>query len=236
VAPAALPRRHRGLDDAWRAELRSRADVVVVTHADGDRGGPLRADAALSARRPARRPPTPHREPLEAGEAPRRSWPLRRDRARRRRVGGDAAARPGVRLPAWAAPLVDDDPRAPWPARAPGADRRGAGGASARARSGRRLPALAPWLERHAAALARLRFGVRLEGEGTAARLDAVERGGASVRLVRFTLPDEDPPSTRCPDRRWTELWAADLLRAATRRRRPASRSSPGRSAARRGC
>jgi hypothetical protein len=117
---------------------------------------------------------------------------------------------------AWAGPLVDDDPRAPWPLRA----RRALTsepelGAERRAALATQAPALAPWLERHADALAGLRFGVRLQApDGPSVRVDAVERDGGTVRLIRFTLPDEDPRAIARPDLRWAELWAADLLRA----------------------
>jgi len=58
-----------------------------------------------------------------------------------------------------------------------------------------------------------MRFGVRLRGEGTEARLDAIERDGTHVRVVRFLVPGEEPLGPLLPDRRWNELWAADLLR-----------------------
>jgi ATP-dependent helicase/nuclease subunit B len=211
---AALPRRHRGLDDAWRAELRSRADVVVVTHADGDRGGPLRADAALiGAPGGAPAPPVPTASALEAGEA--------------RPFVAVAATEPGgaatvetlrraraCPFRAWALPLVGVDPTTPWSVRARRAlTVEGGWSEERRAALTATFPMLGPWLEDHAAALARLRFGVRLTGEGAVARLDAVERGDGVVRLVRFTLPDEAPLDVLHPDHRWTELWAADLLR-----------------------
>jgi ATP-dependent helicase/nuclease subunit B len=209
-----LPRRHRGLDDDWRAELRQRADEVVVTHADGDRAGPLRADAALlgaPSGRPA--PHVPSSSRLEA-EAPRPflakpstepAGPASVETLRRSRA---------CAFRAWALPLADRDPRAPWSElarRALTAD--GTWSDARRDAMAAAFPALAPWLERHGGALARLRFGVRLEGDGTSARLDAVERAGPAVRLVRFTRPDDPPLEPLLPDRRWTELWAADLLR-----------------------
>jgi hypothetical protein len=216
AALLALPRRYRGLDPLVRVELRARADRVVVTHADGDRAGPLRPDAALLGAPLGDPPPdVPTASALEArpGVAYVATFDL---------VDGGEASVEDLRrakecaFRAWAAPLVDDDPRAPWPARARraltraprlDAERRGALAAEA--------PALAPWLERHASALDRLRFGVRLAlPDGPSVRLDAVAREGDVVRLVRFTLPDEDPRAVVRPDQRWAELWAADLLRS----------------------
>jgi len=214
AAAPLLPRRHRGLDDAWRAELRQRADEVVVTHADGDRAGPLRADAALlgapsglpapdvaSASRLEVAAPRPFlAKPVAEPAEPASVETLRRSRA--------------CAFRAWALPLADVDPRAPWAERARRAlTAEGAWSDARRDTLAAAFPPLAPWLERHGGALARLRFGVRLEGDGTSARLDAVERAGPAVRLVRFTLPDDPPQEPLLPDRRWTELWAADLLR-----------------------
>ncbi len=214
--PAALPRRYRGLDPHLRSELRARGDAVVITHADGDRGGPLRPDEALLGAPQGEPPPEiPTASALEAG--PSLAFAPGFDV-----VDAGAASVETLRraqecaLRAWAGPLVDDDPRAPWPLRA----RRALTGAPEldavrREALAAQAPALAPWLERHADVLARLRFGVRLEApEGPVVRLDAVERDGDTVRVVRFTLPDEDPRAVGRPDLRWTELWAADLLRA----------------------
>ncbi|MFN2321457.1 MAG: hypothetical protein ABR510_00670 [Trueperaceae bacterium] len=215
-ALAALPRRYRGLDPHLRAELRARADVVVVTHADGDRGGPLRPDEALLGAPHGEPPPeVPTASALEAG--PSLPFAAGFDVV----DAGEASVETLRRAQecafrAWASPLVDDDPRAPWPLRA----RRALTSepelaAERRAALAVQAPALAPWLERHAAALERLRFGVRLQAtEGPSVRLDAVERDGGTVRLIRFTLPDEDPRAVGRPDLRWAELWAADLLRA----------------------
>ncbi|MBW6457447.1 MAG: hypothetical protein K0A98_16315, partial [Trueperaceae bacterium] len=115
---------------------------------------------------------------------------------------------------AWAAPLADADPRAPWARRArraltaegPWSDARAAALAA-------EFPLLAGWLSAQRGALARLSYGVRLRGEGTEARLDAVARDGTHVTIVRFQLPGEEPLAPLRPDLRWSELWAADLLR-----------------------
>ena len=214
-ARPALPRRYRGLDPHLRTELRARGDVVVITHADGDRGGPLRPDEALlGAAHGAAPPAIATSSALEAG--PSVPFAAGFDVLE----GGEATVETLRRAQecafrAWAAPLVDEDPRAPWTLRA----RRALTSepelhAARRAALAAQAPALAPWLERHADALARLRFGVRLEApDGPSVRLDAVERVGGAVRLIRFTVPDEDPRSIARPDLRWTELWAADLLR-----------------------
>ena len=210
----ALPRRYRGLDAAWRAELRARADHVVVTHADADRGGPLRADEALlGAPRGARPPELPTASALEVQSA------VAFEPAVATEPGGPATVETLRRaeacaFQAWAAPLVDADPRAPWTRRARRALTAEEAWSDARAAAlASEFPLLAPWLAAHGAALARMRFGVRLRGDGTEARLDAVERDGTHVRLVRFLVSGEEPLAPLLPDRRWSELWAADLLR-----------------------
>ena len=215
TAPAgALPRRHRGLDPAWRVELRARADHVVVTHAEADRGGPLRADPGLvGGARGATPPELPSASLLEARVAP--AFQL----SPATEAGGPATVETLRRaqacaFQAWAAPLAEVDARAPWPARARRALTAEEGWSDDRAAAmAASFPLLAAWLERHREALARLRFGVRLRGEGHEARLDAVERDGGRVTIVRFALPGEDAQAPLLPDRRWSELWAADLLR-----------------------
>jgi len=211
---AGLPRRHRGLDAAWRAELRARADHVTVTHADADRGGPLRADEALlGAARGATPPDLPSASALEAlaaapFDAPGASEPGGPTTVETLRRAQECA------FQAWAAPLADADPRAPWARRArraltaegPWSDAREVALAA-------EFPLLADWLAGQRAELARLTYGVRLRGEGTEARLDAVARDGTHVRIVRFLLPGEEPLAPLRPDLRWSELWAADQLR-----------------------
>ncbi len=214
ASDAGLPRRYRGLDAAWRAELRARADHVTVTHADADRGGPLRADEALlGAARGARPPDLPSAsalevfaaQPFEALGASEAGGPTTVETLRRAQE---------CAFQAWAAPLADPDPRGPWARRArraltsedPWSDDRAAALAA-------EFPLLAGWLAAQRDALARLRYGVRLRGEGTEARLDAVERDGTRVTIVRFLLPGDEALAPVRPDLRWNELWAADLLR-----------------------
>ncbi|MDF1522813.1 MAG: hypothetical protein P1P87_08345 [Trueperaceae bacterium] len=215
-ARVALPRRYRGLDPLVRDELRTRAGQVVLTHADGDRGGPLRPDAALLGAPHGDPPPeVPTSSALEARRGV--AYVAGFDLA----DGGEASVEDLRRAQecafrAWAAPLLDDDPRAPWPARARRALTRAPQlDADRRAELAAQAPALAPWLERYASDLERLRYGVRLGvPHGPSVRLDAVGREGDLVRVVRFTLPDEDPRAVARPDLRWAELWAVDLLRS----------------------
>lgn len=213
-----LPRRHRGRDAAWREELRRRGDLVTITHADADRGGPLRPDALLlGAPHGAAAPEVPTASRVEATAGPPFA-PAAGERApaaaplETLRLAQDCAFR------AWAAPLVEGDPRAAWVGRARRALVQGGAWSDRReAELARAFPPLAPWLARHRAALARLRFGVALAGPGFEARLDAVERDGDRVTIVRFALPGEPPAAAVRPDLRWTELWAADALRRRTR-------------------
>lgn len=220
----ALPRRFRGLDPLVRAELRARADEVVLSHADGDRGGPLRPDEVLLGRAAGDPPPeiaTSSR--LEAREGV--PFEAVDDVVVAGRVGVEGLRRAHeCAFRVWAAPLIDDDPRSPRPARARRAltasdtltpERQAALAATDRW--------LAPWLARHEADLGRLRFGVRLDDgrEGPSVRVDAVAREAGVVRIVRFLLPGEDPRDVLRPDRRWSELWAADVLRRRYPRQAP---------------
>ncbi len=214
--PGELPLRYRGLDPLVRSELRARADEVVLSHADGDRAGPLRPDEALLGRAAGERPPdvaTSSR--LEA----RTSMPFSAvdDVTEGGRIGVEGLRRAHeCAFRVWAAPLAEDDPRAPWPVRA----RRALTAAETLTPERQQAlaaldPGLTPWLVRHEAELGRLRYGVRIEDgpDGSSARLDAVARHPDRVRIVRFVLPDEDPRDLLRPDRRWSELWAADVLR-----------------------
>ncbi len=211
-----LPRRYRGLDPWVRAELRARADEVILSHADGDRAGPLRPDEALLGCTAGQPPPAvATSSPLEA--RPSVPFVAVDDVVDGGRVGVEGLRRAHqCAFQVWATPLAEDDPRAPWPVRA----RRALTATETLSSERRRAleaasPLLAPWFERHGDALGRLRFGVRLEDgrEGATTRLDAVAREDGVVRIVRFLLPDEDPRDLLRPDRRWSELWAADVLR-----------------------
>jgi len=224
AAHAGLPQRYRGLDAAWRAELRARGDHVTVTHAEADRGGPLRADEALvaaargdealvAAARGASPPELPTASALEALAGEAFDAPGARD------AGGPTTVETlrhaqACAFQAWAAPLAAADPRAPWARRARRALTAEGPWSEARATAlAAEFPLLADWLAAHAGRLARLSYGVRLRGEGVEAQLDAVEREGTHVTLVRFLLPNEEAFAPLRPDLRWNELWAADLLR-----------------------
>lgn len=212
-----LPRRFHGQDPAWRAELRSRADVVIISHADGDREGPQRPDALLLGAPHGQRPPVlPTSSPIEVEEP----WSFQAVLGLS--DGGQATIETLRRaqdcaFQAWALPLADEDPRASWPQRARRAlTREPRLDAERRAVLARDYPSLAPWLEQHGAVLDRLHYGPRLQetDDGPSVRLDAVERGeDGSLKLLRFVLPEEDPGAVLRLDRRWNELWAADLLR-----------------------
>jgi hypothetical protein len=210
-----LPRRHRGLDAQWRAEWRSRADVVTITHAEADRERPLAPDSALLG--------TPR-----GGIAPELTSPSRlegwvAEPFEAAPVALPSADRPAVEtlrraqacsFAAWAAALAEEDPRAPWWQRARGRLREaGSLDAPRLAQLATAFPLLRGWILQHHDALVGLQTGVRVEGEVAMARLDAVRREGERVTLIRFLLPGEPPAAVLDPTVRWNELWAADRLR-----------------------
>jgi ATP-dependent helicase/nuclease subunit B len=211
-----LPRRHRGLDGQWREEWRTRADALTITHAEADRERLLAPDVALLARpRGDVAPELPSASPLEGAVAdPFEALPLLAPVAGRPLVETLRRAEQ-CSFAAWAASLVEGDPRAPWwerarrLLRAPGTIDEG------RLRSLRgAFPLLAPWLDAHGEGLLGLQTGVRLEGGGVVARVDALRSAPSGVTLVRFLLPGEAPLGVLDPTQRWNELWAADLLRS----------------------
>ena len=219
VAPG-LPRRQRGRDAALMAELLTRGRELVVTAASGDRSGPQRLDPVLMAGVV----PAPE---LPAGSA----LELEREAPYRPLDAPVPPAPGGIAVEAlrrsdpchfrvWAERLVGHEDVAPERSRQPAERlrrdlvRAGRLDTEARAALARAHPEAAAWLATNAAALARMRLGVRLASfrGGPVARLDGVDRDGPQVRLLRFTLPDEDGTASLDPMRRWNELIAARHL------------------------
>ena len=219
-ARRALPRRQRGRGAALLAELLTRGRELVVTAASGDRGGPQRVDAVLMAGAvPA--PVLPAGSALELErEAPYRPLDAPVPPAPGG-IGVEALRRSDpCRFRVWAEQLAgledaSSDPRWP-PAERLRRDllRAGSLDREARAALAQEYPEAADWLVANAAALARLRLGVRLTTfrGGPVVRLDGVDRDGPLVRLVRFTVADEDGAASLDPRRRWNELIAARHL------------------------
>jgi ATP-dependent helicase/nuclease subunit B len=212
-APGALPRRYRGLDARLASELLARADEVVVSAAEADRGGPLRADPLL-VRDPSPPPPQPAGSTLELARVipfePLAGRPL-----------DDTVSAEGLRrsdpctFRVWAERLLPEpSARASWAVRL----RRAL--TAERTLDEARLhelaaafPEAAPWLDRHGARLRALAYDVRLPAAGTPqARLDAAERRGDVVDVVRFVGASEDASAALDPQRRWNELYAARTL------------------------
>jgi hypothetical protein len=210
-----LPRRHRGLDGEWRAEWRSRADDLTLTHAEADRERLLAPDVALLAcPRGDPAPELPSASALEGAVAdPFEALPLMAPVAERPTVETLRRAE-SCSFAAWALALVEVDPRAPWWQRARRLLRTSGVLDEGRLASLRgAFPLLGPWLDAHGERLLGLQTGVRLEGGGVVARIDALRSAASGVTLVRFLLPGDAPHAVLDPTQRWNELWAADLLR-----------------------
>lgn len=219
-ATPGLPRRQRGRDAALVAELLTRGRELVVTAASGDRGGPRRLHPVLMAGAV----PAPT---LPAGSA----LELERGAPYRPLDAPVPAAPSGIDVEAlrrsdpchfrvWAERLAGHEETTPERSRQPAERlrrdlvRAGSLDAEAHAALARAHPEAAAWLAANAVALARLRLGVRLTSfrGGPLVRLDGVDRDGSQVRLLRFTLPDEDGSASLDPFHRWNELIAARHL------------------------
>ena len=190
-AGPALPVRFRAGRDAAGAALRARGDVVTITVAAGDGGGPTTPDAALLGGAPTPPPERPAASALELGEG--RRWrppdaPVDLGPPDVPRLVTYATC--GVRAwgerhlprddapPAWAAlrrALLERDAWTPPDLRSLAEDH----------------PAFATWLDAYAEPLADLTFAVRLRDpeSGVPARLDAARREAGEATLVRFLAP-----------------------------------------------
>jgi ATP-dependent helicase/nuclease subunit B len=213
-----LPRRYRGQDAAIATELLARGDVVVVSAADADRAGPLRADPLLLVD-PTPPPPQPAGSTLELAVAtpfgpvdgPVLDVSVSAEGLRR----SDPCA-----FRVWAERLVrESDARLPWGVRlrrALTAERRLDGARIEELAAA--FPEAAAWLEAHGERLGTLTYGVRLPVSSASpqARIDAAERLGDVVNVVRFVGAGDDPTAVADGRRRWNELYAArSLLRHA---------------------
>jgi ATP-dependent helicase/nuclease subunit B len=212
-ATIALPRRYRGADAALADALLARADTLVVTYAEADQGGPLRADPRLAAD-PTPPPQQPAGSPLEvAGVTPYRApdGPVEPSR-----VSAEGLRRSDpCTFRVWAERLVPDSRPVPWGVRLRRALTAEEALDPARLEALReRFPEAAGWLETHRSRLERLRYGVVVpaEGELPTARLDAVERAGQLMRVLRFVTAAEEADASLDPGRRWNELYAARTL------------------------
>jgi len=219
-----LPHRFQGRDAEVIEELLARARVLVVTAPEADQGGPLVVEPRLAGHDARPLPEVPAGSTLELPAGTRyraelgavelgtpsvealhrfdtcslRYWGERRLRGR----GPDTA-------PWWAA-LRRDLCRE----RTLTDERRAALAAA--------YPHAADWLERRAATLSALTFGVWLpadarpdDGGCVRAHVDAAVREGAHATLVRFVGPDaalDAADAERIVKDRWTELWAAGHL------------------------
>jgi len=213
LTPFELPRRHRGADARWRIALRARADRLTITHALADREQMLRPDTLLLAAELGEEPPElPTVSPLEVlAEGPYSSeLPTIADGAVSLQTLQRAELCP---FAAWGEAQLPEAASADWLTRARRTLREaGAWSPERSERLQRAFPLLQGWLEAHTATLGGLKTGVRFEEGGTSARIDAVARDGAHVKLFAFLLPDESPAALLRPAERWRELWVADHL------------------------
>ncbi len=214
-AELGLARRFLGRDQALKAELLTRAEVLVVSCPEADQGGPLAPDAVLIGELAEPLPKVPAGSRLELAEraelyrAPLEQLALggatveklRRYRECPFRFWAEETLKQGDDKPWWLELL--DELRA-----------------YSRLNPVRleelkdRFPEAAEWLTNHAEQLARLTFGVSLPegGEGPKVYLDAAGRSGAEVTLFRFVGPDtagDSEAAAAIIERRWNEYWAA---------------------------
>lgn len=213
-AVGALPRRFQGRDRALVEELRCRADELTVTAPRADQGGPRVPDEALLGPCPLPLPELPIGSRLEL--APGEPY-----RAAFGRVAlGRATVQKLQRYDAcparlWAERATGNGEARPWWLELVSALREWGRLDPARMEELRgRHPEAAAWLAEHEAALAGLRFGVRLpDGEdGPHALVDAAERRGGEATLYRFVAPGRvsvQEEAEAVVKGRWNELWAA---------------------------
>lgn len=215
-----LPRRFLGRDRLLFAELRSRADEVIVTYPEADQDGPLVPEPALVGdAKPPRLPTLPAASRLElpaAGgyRAELQPLPLGTVTVQALKRYDDCAFRywADMRL------KLEDEAERPWWLKLV-EDLR-----AHRRLNPARLEVLketyreaAGWLADYAGKLTRLTYDVRLpeQAGGVQARLDAAWRSGNQVTLYRFVAPDRIRTQAEAADYiddRWNELWAAGYL------------------------
>lgn len=214
-----LPRRFQGRDAALLAELRQRADELVVTLPEGDQGGPrLPEPVLLGGLRPEPAPEVPAGSRLELADgdgyhAPREPVPLGAPTLERLRRY-DACHFRG-----WAEGRLearDAEPEPWWVGFRRELCQTRSLSEARRAELAQRWPRAATWLSAHATTLSGLTFGVRLgPDDGPVARLDAARREDGVAVLVRFVGPDDAPDAAAAAEalaERWNEWWAAGWL------------------------
>ncbi len=219
-----LPVRLRGRDAGLWAELRTRADEVILTFPEAEQGGLLEPEGGLVRVAKEAVPPLPEVPPaspllLEAAPPPARSDeapalpPVDRVTVEALR---DYAACP---FRFWARRRLPVDGEPPWWRGLVRAFReRGRLGASALRELAEAYPEAAAWLGAYRERLLELRFGVWLPQRTLPrARLDAVRRNGASeVEIYCFVEPEAHPMTLRDAREklyaRWSELYAAGWI------------------------
>lgn len=221
-ARAGLPRRFLGRSEAEFAELRARGDVTVVTVAEGDQGGRVAPETALTGASPGPAPVLPAGSRLELpGIVPYRQpdGPVALGSAEVESLG--RYARCGFRY--WAEErLRPEQTEAPvWlELRRALLRRRRWHPDELRELAADHVWA-ADWIARHREALASFTFGVDLReppakaGVGAWARLDAARRVDGEAVVVRFVAPGsvaDEADAERILEARSREYWAAAHL------------------------
>jgi len=213
-----LPRRFLGRDRSLHAELRSRAQEVVITFPEADQGGPLLPELELLAgATPLPLPELPAGSRLElTSERPYRAevTPLELGEVSLQKLSRYAEC--GFRY--WAEEVLPAKDELPWWLALLNDLRAFARLNPATIEELRSsYPQAAAWLTDHAERLSLLSFGVTLPevGEGPRAYLDAAGRRGGEVTFYRFTEPERVVNREQAADylnARWNELWAAGYM------------------------
>ncbi|AEB12408.1 PD-(D/E)XK nuclease family protein [Marinithermus hydrothermalis] len=219
-----LPVRLRGRDAGLWAELRTRADEVILTFPEAEQGGLLEPEAGLVGLAREAVPPLPEVPPAS---------PLLLEPARPRPLPNEAPELPPAERVSvealrqyatcpfrfWAERRLPlDGHEAGWRALVRALRERGRLGTNALQELAEAFPEAAAWLGAYRERLLELRFGVWLPQRALPrARLDAVRRNGAGeVEIYRFVEPEAHPMTPQDAREklkaRWSELYAAGWI------------------------
>ena len=210
---SSFPKRFLGRDRLLLAELKTRADEVVITYPEASQEGPLEPEPVLVQEKPKYLPKLPPASPLEMVRSARYQAPLSLVNLGKPNV--EALRRySDCSLRYWAEGLAPFEDEPAWWASLARELRRAEKLVPARLETlSRQFPQAEGWLRHYQPQLSELNLGFRLEGMGMEALLDGVRRSGSEAHLYRFLEPDLDPEDIQDKVRsRWSERWAAAYL------------------------
>ena len=216
-----LPRRFLGRDRTLFAELRTRAEEIILTYPEASQEGPLEPEPAL-VYQPAVLPKLPPASVLEASRVVRYQAALGK-------VNLGTATVESLRrfeecgLRFWAEKFLAERTEAEWWQRLVGELRKAEKLVPARLEAlCAQFPQAEGWLRHQYPRLSELNLGFRLEaartagGTGLLAHLDGVLRKNGEAHIYRFVAPDSADDARETVRRnRWTERWAAGYLLSA---------------------